>query len=400
MLKSNKINILISIVAAIVIWAFVTIGINPPKDLSISGIPVEITNVESLHDRGLTINKAMSYTIDVSIRGARTDIESLTPSDFRATADITGFPKGINPLKVKVTGPSNVQINQIRPENIEVEVFDFVAVTKPVKLSFAEEFPAGMEPGFITITPDEMEVTGTPDAVANIDHVGAEIPEGALSDDITKLTLEAVAINKNGEAVANTDLSQDTVSVQMALCSTKTVPLTVNIIGDSPEDVEITKKDFPKTIAIRGHADELEKITTVVARDIDISNIVETTSIPIVPLLPETVEMASASQGISAVIEVRDLERAEFTYNAEDIEVRGLMSGFTGHVNTGSVVVTIVASKEEIGGITKENIKLFVDASTVAKAEDSIEMAVQYETEKTLNSLVVAPAKVRVTVNG
>ena len=400
MLKSNKFNILISIVAAIIIWAYVTMGINPPKEGTISGIPVEILNLEALQDRGLTVDKSISYTIDVSISGSRSDVDSLTSADFKATADITGFPKGTNPVNVKVVGPNEIRITQIRPASIDVEIYDFVAVTKPVKLSFAEEFPKGMEPGFVRITPDEMEVSGTAEAVANIDHIGAEVPVGALSTETASLSLAAVAINKDGNAVANTNLSQDVISVEAMLCSTKEVPLIVELIGISPEDVIITRTDVPKTITIRGPASSLSKITEVRARRIDLSEIAYTSNIPIMPNLAEDVEVANASEGISATIVVGELDRKEFTYTAEDIEVRDLPTGFTGYVNKGNVVVTIIASKDNIAGILQSEVKLFVDASAITKSEDSIEMSLAYETTEDIASIEMLPEKVRVTING
>ena len=400
MLNNNKVNLLISIIAAIVIWAFVTMGVNPPKDESIKSVPVEILNLETLNDRGLTVDQTTTYTVDLSIRGPRTDVDRYSAADFKATVDLTGFPKGLNTVKVKVVAPTEIQVIQIMPANIAIEVVDLVSVTKPVKLLHEETFPKGKEPGFVSITPDEMEVSGTAEAVANIEYVGAEIPEGDLTEEKTNLTLAAFAVDKEGERVSNVNLSQETVEVEAILSSTKEVPLKVEVSGTPLEGVEISKIDIPKTIVVRGSSSALEKVTDVSAKTIDISGVTETVSIPIVPTLPDTIEIADASFGIAVKIEVRDLERKEFTYTAENIDVRGLPEGLSGHVNTGSVTVTIVASVEDIADIRQEDIKLFVDASQMTAAAEAVEMNIQYDTEKKLQSILAMPEKVRVTING
>ena len=76
MLKNNKLNLLISIVCAIVLWAYITTVVNPETQRTISGIQVDLTNIEALNYRGFTINEGVPYRVDVTVKGARSDSDA------------------------------------------------------------------------------------------------------------------------------------------------------------------------------------------------------------------------------------------------------------------------------------------------------------------------------------
>ncbi|MDR1816123.1 MAG: hypothetical protein LBR00_05535 [Clostridiales Family XIII bacterium] len=399
MLQNNKLNLLISIVAAIVLWAWVTMAINPPVEQTIRNVPVDLINMESLYDRGLTVSGTQTYLVDVVISGAQSDVNELTASDLRATADMTGFPKGAVDVKVNVVVPSSTEMVQVRPETIRAQIVDRITVTKPVRLTYAETFPQDVEPGFVTVVPDELEVAGAAEEVDNIEYIRAEIPEGVLSDESRTFTLEPVPIGKDGAPSYDVSLSQDSISATATLCAVKKVPLEINQVGQPPETVGITDIAIPKTITIRGPKAILDGVKTVRAQDVNLATLRETVELPVEPILPDGVEVADQSKELAVIIEVEGISKKEFSYTADEIEVANLADGLFGHVNTGSVKVTLLAPESEIGDFTKDDIRVFVDAADVAAPGDAIEMAVKMECEKEYKSIRVSPENVRVTIN-
>ncbi|MDR3364578.1 MAG: hypothetical protein LBS91_06495 [Clostridiales Family XIII bacterium] len=398
MLKSNKINLLISIVAAIALWAYITTVVNPETETTIGNIPVELVNIDALNDRGFTINEGMTYLVDITVTGARSEVAKLTSADFRATADMTGYRKGENAVPVNVIKPNNIELVQVRPETILVAVVDLITVNKPVKLEFADEFTGGAEPGFISILPEEMEVSGVTAVVDSIDYIRAVVPEGVLAEEAKGFSLDVVAISKDGQPVYNVGLSQSQVQVTAALCATKIVPLKVDTLGEPNENIEVTDMHIPSYITIRGPKAAIEGIAEVEGRAVDLSEIANTMEIPIDPYLPQNVEVADASQNISVKIEVQGIVKREFEYTADMIEVANLSPALSGHVNTGSVTVTVLAPEAIAARLTQSDIKLFVDATDYRKAGNSIEMEVTAECGIEVKSIAIEPAKVRVTI--
>jgi len=400
-LKNNKLNLLISIVCAIVLWAYITTVINPETQRTISGVPVDLINIEALNYRGFTVDESISYYVDVTVSGARSEVYKVTSADFRATADMTGYRKGVAKVPVSIIMPANIELVQIRPEDLPVEVVNLITVNKPVILEFDEEFPYGLEPGSITITPEEMEVSGVADIVDSIDYIRALVPTGWLTEEVSTRRIDVVAMNKDGEPVYSAGLSQPSVEVTAALYTVKRVPLRIEAIGEPNESAEITDLFIPEFITIRGTEAVIEEVEEIEGRPLDLSSITYTEEIPIEPYLhlPEGIELAEASKNLSIRIEVQGIAKKEFTFTADMIEIRDLAPTLSGHVKTGSVTVIVLAPQAVLEMLKQEQIQLFVDISGYQRVGNTFEIEVETECSIEVRSITVEPAKVQVTIN-
>ena len=93
MLKSKKFNIVLALIIAIALWAYVLGEVNPESTATVKNIPINFTNQESLEDNGLTVLDSSQTSISVSISGQRTAITKVEPSDFSVTCDVEGLNK-------------------------------------------------------------------------------------------------------------------------------------------------------------------------------------------------------------------------------------------------------------------------------------------------------------------
>ena len=400
MLKSNKLNLLISIVCAIALWAYITTVINPETERTISGVTVDLINIETLNYRGFTISESMTDRVDITVKGSRSEVAKLEASDFSATADMTGYSKGIASVPVSVVMPQNIELVQIRPENIQVEVVNLITVNKPVILEFEEEFPRGQEPGSITIMPEEMEVSGVAELVDSIDYIRALVPTGSLTEEVSTFRVDVVAMNKEGEPVYSAGLSQPSVEITAALYTTKMVPLRIETIGEPNEAAEITYLFIPSFITIRGMQEDVEGVEEIEGRPLDLSSITYTEEIPIEPYLhlPEGTELAEASKNLSIRIEVQGIAKQEFIFTADMIELRDLALTLTGHVKTGSVTAIVFATQDVLDRLTQKDIVLFVDASGYQRIGNTVELEVFAESAIEVRSITIEPEKVQVAI--
>ena len=400
MLKSNKLNLLISIVCAIVLWAYITTVVNPETERTISGVTVDLINIETLNYRGFTISESMTDRVDITVRGSRSEVAKLEAADFSATADMTGYSKGIASVPVSVVMPQNIELVQIRPENIQVEVVNLITVNKPVILEFEEEFPRGQEPGSITIMPEEMEVSGVAELVDSIDYIRALVPTGSLTEEVSTFRVDVVAMNKEGEPVYSAGLSQPSVEITAALYTTKMVPLRIETIGEPNEAAEITYLFIPSFITIRGMQEDVEGVEEIEGRPLDLSSITYTEEIPIEPYLhlPEGIELAEVSKNLSIRIEVQGIAKQEFIFTADMIELRDLALTLTGHVKTGSVTAIVFAPQDILDRLTQKDIVLYVDASGYQRIGNTVELEVFAESAIVVRSITIEPEKVQVAI--
>jgi YbbR domain-containing protein len=398
MFRSNKFNLIISIVAAICIWAFVITAVNPQSETTFKGIPVTITGNDALAENDLIVSPSASFTVDVVVRGTRSKLNDLSIDDIKATADVTGFPKGISNVAVNVSVPSDYEVADSRPQKIEIEVEDLVSVTKPVRLVYSSGFDEDVEPGFITISPSEIEVSGTRDKVNDIEFVGALIDTADLRFENTDLTAELVPISKDGAEISSMTLSQMSADIGIRLCYTKTVKFIANTVGTPPEGSTVTNVSKPQYVTVRGSKNAIAKVTEVRADDINISALSQTTVITPQLRLPEGVELAASSQGFKITVEVEGIETKMFSYTSDQIMVRGLAPDTSAHVNTGIINVTVYGTGEQLSELSQEELIAYVDTLGAPVSSDSITLEVQFESEKSYIRVECEPAQVRVTV--
>jgi YbbR domain-containing protein len=303
MLQNNKVNLIISIIAAIAIWAYVVVDVNPEEARTIKDIPVKLKNVDTLQDRGLILVQNEVHTVDVVIRGSRSETSRVRARDIEATADIYGYPEGRNNVRVAVTVPEEVTAEVIKPSSVKVRIDSYVTKNIPIKIEYNGEFKENTKPGYISIIPEEMEVSGAASSIDKVSHVSAVVDTGDILDTENTVEVNAVAVNNKGERVSDIDLSQERIEFTSTLCYVKKVPISVPIRGEVDDGYEVTDTKVPKTATIIGIKSQVDKISSLKARSVNINNVTESTEIPIKLALADGVKLVDP-ESLVLVIEI------------------------------------------------------------------------------------------------
>jgi len=398
MFRSNKLNLIMAIVAAIAIWVYVVTAVNPTTEKTIRNIPVKLVHVEALTANGLTVSPLQAFTVDVELKGSRSDLSNIDESEITATADMTGFPVGENTVDVLVSVPEDMEVVAIHPDKIAVIVEELVSVTMPITLTYSDKFKEDVEPGFITVSPQEISVSGTKEMVDDIATVNARIENDSLSYDDETVTANIEAYAKSGDIVYGVMFSQDEVDVTARLCHTKEVPLKINVIGEPKGGRAVTSMDIPKTVTVRGSEDALKDINEITGRDIDISGIKETTIFTPDLNLSDDVEIADASSGMTVTVEIAGIEAKNIALTSDIIEIVGVPKDYSAHINTGNISVTIYGSKDQIAKFKTDEIEAYIDLSEANLSEGVYEALVQFKNDGGISRIECEPKSVHVTI--
>ena len=401
MFQSNKVNLIIAIIAAIAIWAYVVSEVNPVVTDTIREVRVELTNLESLAEDGLTVAPNQSFSVDVIVKGTSSAVRNLADDRdaIEASANMTGHPRGEGLVQVHIDRlPDGIELVETRPSELNVFVEDLLTVNKPVKLMYNGTMPEKQEPGFITISPQEVEVSGTRKLVDSIAFVSAMINVDDLSDQESSIKTELIPMQDDEDPVYNVKLSQDTVDVTATLLNVKEVPLVIDVEGEPKGNSAVTNIERPRTVSIRGSAKAIADIDQVTANNININGLDQTMIfIPDVQL-PEGVQLASASQNINVTVEISGVIAASVTFSAGQIEIVGLPTGYTAHVNTGSINVNVFGTREIIEQMEEKELTPYVDLNGVNLAESSAELKVMFRNADDFTRVESIPDLVRVNI--
>lgn len=253
MLRNKNIVRILSLLIAVVLWAYVMGEINPETTIKFKNINVEILNQESLEDRGLALVGTRNYTVDIALEGKRSAVKKVKKEDIGVTADVTGYKKGTHYVEVKVSTPDNTKVSNIKESRIKVKIDRLVAVRKVVNVVLTEKGSSDLELGNISVTPEEIEVTGAESTVAKVKNINVAVTKAQIEDaDGEEVRADAKPVDKNGNTVKGVTLSVNSVNVKAKLYHFKTVPLKVNIKGKVGARYQVANMDVPNDITIRG----------------------------------------------------------------------------------------------------------------------------------------------------
>jgi YbbR domain-containing protein len=257
-------NIILSIVIALVLWAYVIGEVNPTTQQTITNVPVQLLNIQSLTARELAISGDSDYTVDVVVEGKRADIMKITAQDIIAEADLFGWSKGENFIPVNVTVPQALTLIEIKSAKIEVTIEDLVAQSKQVVVVYKGDMPNNTEEGAVEIKPSEIEVTGAKSEVETVTHVQVVIDITELSAEGQTVQGVAVPVNYAGMTVENVKLSSNYIDVFAKLYTLKEVTLITDFEGELAQGYG-AEINVPKVILIKGSKSTLKDIDSVSA---------------------------------------------------------------------------------------------------------------------------------------
>ena len=371
MLKNNKINLVLALLAAICLWAYVLGDDGSSYGGTMRNIPVNYINAEALERAGLVVLDTPTETVNVSYTGQRSLKNKVKITDFKVTVDLEGLREGENTVKVVVEKPENVEIKNISVQKVKVIVDKLAEEEKPVNVVITNQTSDDSEPYIVQVSREKIKVRGAETLVNSVTSLNAAVDASKVGMTMKSLSIELVPVNSKGEKVENVKLEYDNVSVTTIMHNKKTVSLKVPIIGNN--NTFVTREiSVPKTITIKGTDELLSKIDSITCKTVDVSDIFENTQIPIQPLLPEGIEIATDSQNLQVIVSVAGAATREFTFSENDIVLEGVDENTIPTVDNITVKVSVSGNAEVIEQITESDFQLYADVSGLEKGVHTV----------------------------
>lgn len=396
MLDNKKLNMIISLIIAIALWAFVIGEINPQATRVYREVPIKLIQQEILDESGLAVYSVSDRLVSVTLTGTRSEINKIDEKDVSATVDLADAYLGNNELDVDVHVSGKAEIDSQTVEKVTVIVEEWVMKEVPVEVFYEGSFNGEEEP--ITIE-QELETVSVSGASTTVDEVAAAtaiVPTGTVSDEVKDFQCDLIAVNQNGQRVYNVELSTNSIVVTSELVKLKTVPLAVSIEGEDSEDIKRTVK-APEKITLKGKSSDLEDIDSIETETIYLDKILTSTTIPVIPIIPEGVSIAKDSENLTVAVQVTEIQTISFSFDDDNLEFRNLKDGLEAQTDIGNIKVEVTGSKSSIDSLTEEEITIFLDLAELEQGKQKVDLLAECAVEDT--ALTVSPKKVSVTLN-
>jgi len=380
MLENKRVNMILSLLIAIALWAFVIGEVNPEASRVYRDIPIHLIHESVLDESGLAVLSSSDASLTVTVTGTRSEVNQIREKDIVATVDLDQAAIGENQLRVDVKVPSKVEVEAQSINKVTVIVEQKIAKDVPVKVRYNGNFNGEEEPITISQSMETVTVTGAETNIGRVDHVDAVAEEGIVTEEESTFDCRLIPVDVNTSRVYNVELSQSAIEVTAELAKTKTVPLYVPILED--ENLQLQRIiTIPETITVKGRNTDLETIESVTAQALDVNAVTENTELTIIPVLPEGVEVSTETEPLVARIQVTMSISRTLSVSKADITLENLSDQYTAEILTTGIQITVVGNQDVISSLTKDNFVLKADLDGLKKGSHNVALSISCDVE-------------------
>ncbi len=376
-MKKNICYLLVSLVIAFGLWAYVVTAVSPESEDTFYNIPVE-WDAESeaiLKDKGLMVVSGEKPKVTLRLRGNRSDLNNLKNSDITVIADLAKInTAGEQALRYNVyfTGSNAFEIVNQSPQLLTLQIAEWATKDVPVEVKYEGTVGSDHIAFFDDVIPNPSAITITgPKSV--VDRVAKAVVKVDLDGktETLSLTERATLCNSDGEPVDVAAITADgEVKLTVRILRVKELPLRVTpIYGGGVNGGNSTLILDYTSIKVAGSENILAALPDVLELgQINLAEITENT----VLTFPITGGMLQGAENLSGITEIhvavtvperitRDIEITDMSR----IEVTGLPQGMTMQYVTRKFTVTLIGREDQVNAMTANDFSISIDLTGV-----------------------------------
>ena len=210
------------------------------------------------------------------------------------------------------------------------------------------------------------------------------------------LTIALIPVDKSGKEVEGVHLQTDKVSVTTVMLNKKTVPLSVPIIGQEHDNLEISYQ-VPKTITVKGTDAALAAISEVTCETVDLSKVYDDTQIALKPILTDGVTVATDSGNLNCDVTVKGAETLTLEFTESDIVIEDVTEGLVPVVADCVIHVSASGRTSVIETLNREDFTLTASVKDLDAGTHRVRLVCK--TAKDLADLEYSPQEIEITIS-
>lgn len=365
--RSRLICLLISLVAAVALWAYVVTVVSTEKSATIYNIPVTFTGLDTLQEQNLTVTEGLDATVTLQLTGRRTLIQELNQDNISLTVDVSKITTaGTYSRNYNISYPSGISginVDRRMPGTIDVTVEELESREIPVKVAFQGSAAEGYMIGSSTAAFDAITITGTADQVDAVSAALVIVNDQNLTSGFVR-NMDFTLVDGEGNPVDDTGIEKevDTIKVTVSVVKYKEVPLVLNFTpGGGATEENVSWESNPKTITVSGDEKLLDGLNQITLGTENLSGIVADTTKTYPIVLPDGVKNETGEAEATVTIAFRGLTST--TLRVSNFEFTGVPTGYVAKAVTQSLQITVRGPSSEIKELNAGGVRVVADLS-------------------------------------
>lgn len=397
----------LAVLIALVLWLAIVNVNDPEKTITVSNIPISVTNESAITSRDMVYNVKSEQYLNITVSGKRSIVSNLSAEDFRATASLKELSK-VNSIPVDVTTKNaslgrkitivkqSAQTILVDVENVEEKDFTDLVVEYTGKV--ADGYVAGLS----SMSTDEVTVKAPTSIIDKIKKVAVRCSLDGTNTNISK-KCPVILYDKNDKEIKSDEieLSDKKIRVNVNVLRAKQVPIsTINKdeLGKPADDYVVDDVILSSdSITVYGSEESLDSIESLdIQDDIDVSDAKGdvTQNIDVTGKLPKGLSVSGEST-ITVKVLIKKLITRTFEYDASEVSLNDLSSDLDVQLVTKKVKVTLQGEEEVISQLTKDDIAISADLGKVKEGTTTVHVDVAVPDNTTLMNNVTIKIKAK-----
>lgn len=392
-LKNNTKIKLISLLSALVLWLYVMTVEDPVETRKFSDIPVTITNMSVLEERGLTIYPKEELLADISIRANLSSLRPINRDNIYIYGRLDDPKEGKNVVYLQANLPERVNKYDIKPNVITLDLEKVVNEKRSISVDVEGEPKINIDN--IDTNKKTVDVSGPRTLVNKVTSIKATLDASDKYKDFsTKLKL--VPVDANGDAVKGVKLDDNFVVATVKFLQEKVVPVKL-VFDDSVSNQSNLEKYSinPKDITIEGKKEALDNINGINTKPITANDLKSNNSIDVALDIPKDVKIKNNISSIK--LNINKNITSEFLISKSDIEIVSKESETGKEVDLSKIPENIkitVSYSDEIKDLSQKDIQLYIDMADTSQGEGKY--PIKYKSKYDFKDVQIEPKIVEI----
>jgi len=363
----NIIPILLSLVAATLLWLYATSLDSTSTSKRFTQIGVALQGVATMQNqRGFSVLSGYDSTVDVTVTGSKSDINQLRNSDITAYVDLSSVTAaGEQSLPIRVKTKTGLQVTGLSTNYLVVYVDKTTSNKVPVMANILQSHESSVMLGDVIIDPATVTVSGPEQLIMTIDHAQVTVDLGRITQTM-EITEQFTLIDKNGEAVNSQYITTDVSSVQITqpVYAQATVPVNVQYKYGYVTPANAAIQVTPSTVTVVGEPSVIAGISFIDTQVIDETGLVDMNTTQTVGLvLPAGVSVSGGGNTCQVDTQFTGATDQKVRYDLSDAQVVNPPSGLMYKIDSQQEELTVRCDAAIAETITRDSVSCGVDLS-------------------------------------
>ena len=368
LLKSNRVLAVLSLIVSFILWFNLSQVYNPVSTRDISGVPVTFRVSPSLAADGYEVIKNNDIKVDVTVSGKTAYIASLSASDVKVVANVTG--QGVKTWTLDGSDNRNFTVVEMSMSQVTVmtdifnrdgEIFDVTAKANNVS---APEGLIADAPKVSDTEFSQIKITGAQSVIDEIASVVCEAEVDQLLNESSEFEGSIVLFDHDGKTIDSSHvfLGFDKANITVPILMKKEVPVVATFVN-APKNNPIKATTDIASVVVKGPQKVIEELKSVELEPIDFADITpDATEFTQKIIMPDTITSSDGITEVTVNLNLSGLASRTITVTNDGFNPTNVSQGLTATME--SFDVTVIGPSAELRRITTDDILVTADLAS------------------------------------